>query len=207
MAIDRDYLINDLQKRLSNTIKRGRVNSVDFNVVPPLIKVEIEDGIVTDWVPFVTGGTSDGSVSVWQPIALNTQVIMICEAGDFNNGVVIASLPDAGNPPPGNQPNLHITKYSDGTTVTYDTDAHFLSAAIAENGTAQLTCTTLTVDGAIHATGNITTDANMGAVDITGSGEVSDKTRSMSGDRGIYNAHIHVDSQGGNTKPPTANQQ
>jgi phage baseplate assembly protein V len=204
--IDPNYLINDLQKRLANTIKRGRVNSVDFESIPPLVKVEIEENVITNWMPFVTGRASAAGVSDWQPLAVNEQVIMICDSGDFNNGVVIASLPDQTNPPPDKNPNLHVTKYSDGTIVSYDTEAHLMTAVIAEEGNVNLTCTKLTVTGAIHATEDITTAANMTAVDITGSGEVSDKTRSMSGDRGIYNKHKHTDAESRPTSAPDSSQ-
>lgn len=58
----------------------------------------------------------------------------------------------------------------------------------------------LQVNGQIHSTGNITSDA-----DIQAEGNVFDQggAKSMAGMRGVFNGHGHPDPQGGNTAPPT----
>lgn len=86
---------------------------------------------------------------------------------------------------------INIT-VGNGTTITVNGDG-----TISVNASTSVTITTpeTTIDGNLTVTGN-----------ITGQAEVSDSTRTMSADRGIYNSHTHTDPQGGVTGGPTPTQ-
>lgn len=74
------------------------------------------------------------------------------------------------------------------------------NATITVDGNTSLTTTQTTVNSPTTINGDLTVNGNMAA-----SGDVSDGTRSMQGDRDIYNSHKHPET-GGNTQPPIQQQ-
>ncbi|WP_153448734.1 phage baseplate assembly protein V [Vibrio algicola] len=112
-------IINDLQKRLANMVRRGKVHSVDFSQSPPRVKVQYAEKAITSWLPFLITNMDENRQD-WQPITVGTSVVIISESGDLNNGVVFSSIPNASYVPPSSSPDEHVTQYSDGTKVSYN---------------------------------------------------------------------------------------
>ena len=197
---DLAYAVSQLQKRLANMIKRGRIHSIDYKAVPPRVRVRYGPESVTGWLPYVSGRASGLSRTDFEPLAIDEQVLVLSESGDLQLGVVVASLHDNQNAPPANADHLHVTRYDDGTEVSYDRTAHKLTVSIGEDGTAEFNGKTLFINADIkhkghqHSTGNITSDA-----------DIKDKTRTMAEDREIYNAHVHP--HGDPETSPTKQQQ
>ncbi|MDL1992984.1 phage baseplate assembly protein V [Vibrio parahaemolyticus] len=158
---DLNYIVRDLQRRMANMIRRGRVHSVDFEQSPPRIKVEYEKGVVTGWLPWISGRESSKHRTDWEPLAIGEQVIILSESGELSAGVVIPSLPDASSPVPSTSPDEHVSRYEDGTMFTYNRKTHTL---------------TIDVQGDVnfHATGNVTShiEGNMSA-QIDGTADVT----------------------------------
>lgn len=130
---DSDYIIRDLQRRLANMIRRGKVHSVDFSQTPPRVRVEYAEGAVTGWLPFVGSRQSVDSKSTWEPLAVGEGVMIFSESGELSMGVVMPSVPDATNVPPSISPNEHVTKYSDGTMIKYDRAAGKLTVDVVSD--------------------------------------------------------------------------
>ena len=197
------YIVRDLQNRLANMIRRGRVHSVDFENVPPLVKVEYAKDTVTGWLPWISGRASDQVVE-WEPVSIGEEVIILSESGELSLGVVLPSLPNNTHVVPSTSPDEHVTKYSDGTEIKYHRQEHKLTITIGENGNAELNCNTFFINGNIQHDGDQTTTGNMtieksadiienvtAGQNISAGQEVSDSVRSMAGDREIYNTHTH----------------
>ncbi|ENB2053111.1 phage baseplate assembly protein V, partial [Vibrio fluvialis] len=61
---DLDFIVRDLQRRLANMIRRGKVHSVDFTQTPPRVRVDYgvnnDNGqpAITDWLPWISGRAS-----------------------------------------------------------------------------------------------------------------------------------------------------
>ncbi len=127
---DLDYIVRDLQRRLANMIRRGKIQSVDFSQTPPRVRVEYAKGVVTGWLPFVGSRQSVSSKSTWEPLAVGEGVMIFSESGELSMGVVMPSVPDATNVPPSTSPNEHVTKYSDGTMIKYDRESSRLSLSV-----------------------------------------------------------------------------
>lgn len=157
---DLNYIVRDLQRRMANMIRRGRVHSMDFEQSPPRVKVEYEKDAVTGWLPWISGRESSKHRTDWEPLAIGEQVIILSESGDLSAGVVIPSLPDASSPVPSTSPDEHVSRYEDGTTFTYNRKTHTL---------------TIDVQGDVnfHVTGNVTShiEGNMSA-QIDGTADV-----------------------------------
>ncbi len=214
---DLPYIVRDLQRRMANMIRRGRVHSVDFEQSPPRIKVEYEKGVVTGWLPWISGRESSKHRTDWEPLAIGEQVIILSESGELSAGVVIPSLPDASSPVPSTSPDEHVSRYSDGTEINYNRASHKLTITIGSGGDAELTCKTFHINADIQHTGNqstsgdmtvqknVTVTKNVSAGQAVSGNSVSDSTRSMSEDREIFNGHNHPHGEP-NTGTPNQNQ-
>ena len=138
-----NYIVRDLQRRMANMIRRGRVHSVDFAQSPPRVKVEYEKGAVTGWLPWGSGRASSDHRTDWEPLAIGEQVIILSESGELSAGVVLPSLPDASSPVPSTSPDEHVSRYEDGTTFIYNRKTHTLTIDVQG-------------DANLHTTGNLT---------------------------------------------------
>ncbi len=166
---DLPYIVRDLQRRMANMIRRGRVHSVDFEQSPPRVKVEYEKGAVTGWLPWISGRESNKHRTDWEPLAIGEQVIILSESGELSAGVVLPSLPDATSPVPSTSPDEHVSRYEDGTTFTYNRKTHTLSIDV--QGDANLHTTgnvTAHIEGNadVHTEGNVTAQVD-GTADVT----------------------------------------
>lgn len=175
---DLNYIVRDLQRRLANMIRRGRVHSVDFEQSPPRVKVEYEKDAVTGWLPWISGRESSQHRTDWEPLAVGEQVIILSESGELSAGVVLPSLPDATSPVPSTSPDEHVSRYEDGTMFIYNRKTHTL---------------TIDVQGDVnfHATGNVTShiEGNMSAqIDGTANVTVAKATTVKT------DATLHVES-------------
>ncbi|MDW2310628.1 phage baseplate assembly protein V [Vibrio sp. 1075] len=150
---DFPYIVRDLQRRMANMIRRGRVHSVDFEQSPPRVKVEYEKNAVTGWLPWISGRESNQHRTDWEPLAIGEQVIILSESGELSAGVVLPSLPDATSPVPSTSPDEHVSRYEDGTTFTYNRKTHTLSIDVQG-------------DANLHTTGNVTAHIE-GTADVT----------------------------------------
>ena len=166
-----EYIVADLQRRLANMIRRGKVHSVDFAQTPPRVRVEYAEGAITAWLPFISARQSVASASTWQPLAVGEGVMIFSESGDLALGIVLPSIPDATNTPPSNSPDEHITKYSDGTLIKYDRAAHAL---------------TVDVVGPVSLTASDSVDLVCKTAKVTASGQAS-----------ITAAKIHLNDESG----------
>jgi phage baseplate assembly protein V len=96
-------------------------------------------------------------------------VAILCPGGSLSQGVIIGSLYSSSNPAPGSSADQSITKYSDGTTITYDRAAHTLAVqavgAVTINiqGNATLTAQAVAVSAqnGLTLTGALTVDGDL----------------------------------------------
>ncbi len=194
-AMGIEYILRDLQRRLSNMIRRGCIHSVDFKKTPPRVRVEYSKGAVTAWLPFVSNRASS-ECSTWDPLSVGERVVIFSESGDLNCGMVISALNCSDNPAPSSDPYVHVTRYSDGTQIDYNRKSHKLNVSIGSGGDIEINAKTMIINANIEHHGNQKTDGN-----IKASGDVSDKIRSMSDDRDIFNEHQHKTVHGISDKP------
>ncbi|MGB0468571.1 MAG: phage baseplate assembly protein V [Pontibacterium sp.] len=198
--MDLHYLVSDLQRRVANMVRRGRVHSVDLQAQPPRCRVEFQENVVSGWLPWVSGRA--GTRKDWEPLTVGERVLVVSESGELANGVVISGLNNTDYSVPSTSPDEHVTRYEDGTQITYDRAVHKLTISVGGDGDAQLDCKTFHINADIehngkqHSTGNIQSDQNIAAAQ-----NISDGIRSMSADRQIYNDHDHNHDSDTTSKP------
>jgi phage baseplate assembly protein V len=155
------YDITELDRRLANLIRLGRVEAVDYPNARLRVKV---GGILTDWLPWLTGRA--GGDRDWHAPEIGEQVLLLAPSGELNQAVVLAAVFQTAFPQPVNSPDKHHMAYSDGAVIEYDRAAHHLKAVLPAGGTLELTA-----DGGITIAGDITLTGTLTAsVDVVANG-------------------------------------
>jgi phage baseplate assembly protein V len=100
----------------------------------------------------------------------------MCPCGSLSQGVIIGSLYSGSNPAPSQSADQNVTKYSDGTTITYDRAAHAFTiqavgtVTINIQGSAAVTAQNgLTLTGALTVDGDLTLNGKVaGTLKVAG---------------------------------------
>lgn len=180
----------ELERRLSNLIRLGKVDQVNYGIIPPKARIWVGDdakqtGFLTEWLPWF--GLSAGEDRSCDPLDVGEQVMIISPSGELNQGVILAGIFQTAHPYPVTSPDKRSTTYKDGAVIEYDRELHHLKAILPDGATTELIST-----GGVAITGDVHVDGN-----ITSTKDITDKVRSMQADRDIYNGHDHADPQGG----------
>jgi phage baseplate assembly protein V len=187
---------NELERRLNNLIIPGKT----FELSEDGKKVKVRHGSCE--TPFIKWLTPcAGEVIEYRAPSVGEQCILLNLTGGNDTGACFAlfGIESTDFPLPTGKPEEHMRVYPNGTVITHNHQTNELTV-IMKSGkatlkapdkvtidTAELVCT-----GKINANGDIHSDA-----------DISDKTRSMDGDRSIYNDHDH---NHGTPKTSPANQ-
>ena len=193
MNTKNDFDLTELDRRLANIIRLGRVAELNLNEHTPQCRVQIGE-LLTKALPIVS--LRAGNDSHWWPPHIGEQVIVLSPSGDLAQGVVLGSIHQQAFPAPANTENVHCIRYSDGAQIEYDKQQHRLQVILPSGSTIE--CVS---DGGLTIVGDVTVMGN-----ITASENISDGTRSMQGDRAIYNQHTHPGDSGGVTQAPIQSQ-
>lgn len=182
--------------------------------------------MVTDFLPVVQTGENSFK-NTWEPIIVGEQCIVLPIRGELNSGVIIRGIETTTNSVPTTNENAQMTKFSDGTIISYDTSSSTLEVLnpktinLAVQNDINITCksanitatdTTVTspsvmIKGNTTIQGSIsTTGAGGGSGSITMNG-----TLNLSGDlivggnisdsRGDLTGHSHSDTDGYTSSP------
>lgn len=164
---------SDIERRLSNIIRVGTVESVDHEAATARVRFGENLTAALPWLTLRAGGDRS-----WWPVEVGEQVVVLAPSGDLAQGVILPALYRASAAPPSSSPGVDRTEYADGAVIEYDRNAHRLTAEIPGDvevtATGEITATAggnieATADGDIAATagGDITASA-VGAVNATG---------------------------------------
>lgn len=128
MADKFDKRLADIERRISNGIVIGTVSSVDHEKGRYRVK---SGDLESDWIPMTTPRA--GKTSIYSSYEEGEQVVVASQSGDLSQGVIVGAL-STGKTQAGTKGNTHVTKYPDGTTVTYDHESKTYTMAVAEGG-------------------------------------------------------------------------
>ncbi|HGM4786625.1 TPA: phage baseplate assembly protein V [Stenotrophomonas maltophilia] len=183
-----------LPQQINNLLRDGVVTEVDH--ARHLCRVQTGEAH-TDFLPWFS--TAAGELRTWAPPNTGEQVALLCCDGDLANAIVLRGLYCEQYPAPSNSPSLTLIQFKDGAVVSYDHDAHALSAVLPAGGTVAITA-----DGGTTITGPVTIKGATsieGRVTITGKAEVSDDV-TAAGISLTKHKHPGVQPGGGTTGAP-----
>ncbi|MGI2228125.1 phage baseplate assembly protein V [Shewanella frigidimarina] len=161
--------VEELRRRQQLMIRLGRVSAVHEN--NQLVKVAHGD-LSTPFIKWFA--QSAGRVSHYRCPTEGEQAIIL-NFGGGNTGaqsIALVGIDSTQFPFPVNNPAQVVTSYGDKCAEIWDMDEGTLTLRASEK---------ITLDTKlVHVTKDVHAD-----------GEVSDHTRTMQSDRGIYNSHLH----------------
>ena len=163
----------ELNRRLSNMISIGRVESVDYGTATARVRI---GGNLTADLPMMAPRA--GGNRSWAPFEEGEQVIIAAPSGNLASGAIIGALYSDHGAAPGDRAGLHRTVYSNGAVIEYDRDANHFRMDLAGGSV------TISAPGGITITGNVTVQGDVVADGIS------------------LKAHIHPESIGSVTGAP-----
>jgi len=120
----------ELSRRLENLIRFGTVHSVDHAARRCRVQT---GGIVTALLRWIERRAGD--TRTWDPPTVGEQCIILSPSGVIEQGMVILGAPSDVIDTPSHDPDKHVTRYPDGTTLTYDHAAGLHSAQYPDGAT------------------------------------------------------------------------
>lgn len=166
---------------LDNAQARARfalVTSVDPANATARVALQPE-GVLTGWLPILTP-SAGSSWGIWCPPAPGDQVLVLAQEGDAEQGVIVGrafSLDDL--PPPAAAGELWLV-HGSGSSIR-----------LLNSGTIEMT-------GPVFIQGTLTVTG-----DVLASGNIADNHSTLADLRSHYDAHTHVEAQGGSTSVPS----
>jgi phage baseplate assembly protein V len=183
--------LTDLQQRLANLMRVGRVHSVDYEAARLRVSFGKDGSNVSGWVPWMTSRA--GATREWNPPAVGEQVCLMNPSGQDNAGFALpGGIYQTDAPANGNEAAKVVLNLDDaGEWAVYVGNAHIK----VKNGEIKIQ-----VDG-VHMTMTHT------GLDIHGDVTVNGKITStglIKGGNVTLQTHVHsgVQSGGSNTGGP-----
>ncbi|WP_222937695.1 phage baseplate assembly protein V [Spartinivicinus ruber] len=185
------FRLTELERQLANLILIGTVSEVDYD--RSLVQVTSGE-LITGWLPWITYRAAK-DVSYWAP-EISEQVVVLNPQGEPALGVVLPALYQNKFPALEQRPSIHRVTYADGAVMEYDREVNRLVVNLPTAGTVHIISPSgVTIEGDVYVEGQ-----------IKATQDIIDHTRSMQGDRDIYNSHQH-DVVGHSTAVPTGAKQ
>ena len=187
MAESSEFTLAEIGRKLANLIIPGIVHDVDATTARARVR---SGNMVTGWLPWLT--VRAGSDRSWWAPDEEEQVLLLCPEGDTAQAWILPSSYTERYQQPTIDNHKAAVFFSDGSMVEYDKKNHVLNISLARGAK-----TFIQSSGAVHVKGDLHVTGNIHAT-----GDITDKVRSMAGDRQIYNAHNH----GGKVPAPSGKQ-
>lgn len=105
----------EISRLLENLIRVGTIHSVDHAAR----RCRVQTGrLTTQWLRWFEARA--GETTTWNPPTIGEQCIVLSPSGVPENGLVIYGAPSDVIDTPSHSPDQHVTRYPDGTVVSYD---------------------------------------------------------------------------------------
>ncbi|MCD9147818.1 phage baseplate assembly protein V [Pseudophaeobacter flagellatus] len=88
------YTAAENERSREGIVKFGRVTAVDAGTARA--KVSFGGDSESDWLPWLAERAA--AISIWAPVSVGEQVLVLSESGDTAQGVIIGSVFSQGNP-------------------------------------------------------------------------------------------------------------
>lgn len=125
MTDDIMYRVAELERRLNNILRMGKIEEVDYDKA--LCRVR-SGGILTGWLQWKTERAM-GEKTWWAP-RIGEQVMIKSPCGDLAQGKVEMGYYQDDATPPASSPDIHRYEYPDGAFIEYDETTGTLTADV-----------------------------------------------------------------------------
>lgn len=119
----------EVLRLLHNLIRIGTITEVDHANV----RARVRSGDnTTGWLRFFSARA--GTTTDWDPPTKGEQALVLSPSGDMAQGLILVGLNTGQTPPPSTDKAHWRRRFPDGTTATYDHEAHELTLDVPEPG-------------------------------------------------------------------------
>jgi phage baseplate assembly protein V len=139
-----DFAITELDRRLANIIRFGKVIAADYNSAIPRVKVAVGE-LTTAWLPVIVSRAGQDR-STWL-LDIDEQVVVLSPSGELAQGIVLGSIHQQQFPALTDSVDQHCTQYRDGAAINYDSAKHHLDVKLPNGATINIVA-----DGGLTAT-------------------------------------------------------
>lgn len=150
----------------STLIRLGQISEVTLS--PPRCKVRFADpedgGEGGETPPIRWLALRAGKTRAWSPPSVGEECVLLCPDGQIDNGVALLGLNNDTNPAPGST-LAELIEFEDGAVISYDPEAHALSAVLPAGATALIEAPggltirgPVSIEGDVTVTGDVTAD-------------------------------------------------
>lgn len=153
----------DTLRRLENIVRLGQIDSIELSTPFHTVTVNL-GGIVTGKLRLIS--LRAGKDQSHDLPNIGEECIVLSPSGELTQGVVIVGLNNSAFPTISQNPDIVIRLFEDGAVISYDKKNHHLEAILPEGGTTKIK-SDVYIDGKLHTTQDITTDADVKARDIS----------------------------------------
>lgn len=154
----------DNNRRLENIIRFGTIKTINPSKPIPRVVVNLGD---IDSPEIRCLNIRSGADMTWDMPSINEECVVISPCGEISeSSFVMYGFYNDEHPAPSDDLNQKIRMFADGCVIAYDIASHHLSAVLPSSGTANIVAN-VTIDGMLHVTKNITTDADVIAGNIS----------------------------------------
>ncbi|MEO3701792.1 phage baseplate assembly protein V [Acinetobacter ursingii] len=153
----------DIYRRVENLIRVGRIKTVTPSKPFHTVTVNLGD-IVTKELRVLNLRAGRDSTHDLPSIGEECLVLSVC--GVLELGVVLVGLNNEDFPTPSQNSDIKLRMFEDGAVISYDTKNHILQAILPQGSSAKLVAN-VEIDGKLHVTQDITTNADVKAGNIS----------------------------------------
>jgi phage baseplate assembly protein V len=183
----------DQANRLNNAVRFGVVSAVQLGGdLGALVRVEIEDGLVTDFLPVFQA--SAGRVGAWSAPVVGEQVAVFAPSGELTAGAVLRGLPSNAFPTPTSDDDRVVLSDIDGFSDVYDVAEMHRTIAVPAGGKLTLSVGALQIR---IESGRIVMEAAGSPIEMTASAFTLNGPVSLGGSGGQRVARIGDTVSGG----------
>lgn len=134
----------DQANRIANLIRFGLVADVDLAASPAHVRVEIEEGWLSDWLPVFQ--LAAGRFMTWSAPVVGEQVILLSPSGEMAAGAALRGLPfDGFSAPSAEELQTVLASWDDGMSDIYDAASQTRTVTLPEGGKLHLVAGSVTV--------------------------------------------------------------
>lgn len=150
MSEEQEIRIAELERRLSNVVRVGRVTETDYPNA--MVRVDLGD-VVTE--PIRLGAQRAGGDRSWWVPETGEQVLVFSPNGDLATAIVMGAINATDTPPPASSADVRRDVFGDGFVIEHDRVAkHTVLNAWDSEGTIELRAKNIILktgeDGFLH---------------------------------------------------------
>lgn len=155
----------EANRRLENMIRLGRIESVNPSSPFSTVTVNLGEIVTTELRVLNLRAGLDKTHDL---PSIGEECIVFSPCGVLEMGVVVTGLNNISNPSPSDNPDVRLRLYEDGAVISYDVKNHILQAVLPKGGTAKIKANVF-IDGSLHVSEDITSDADIiaGKISLT----------------------------------------